>query len=327
MIFIDDVYSQEYYNIVSLARVRANTKKEALSVLEYTEKHHIIPKSFHVVSSGKSAGWINENSEVPDNLVYLSAAEHYRCHWLLAIMTLRDRDHAALARYKMVCALHMMTSTRHRNSHYLIQEEEYAHSKILFSQRVIPSATIEKIRKANTGRKASDHTKEKQSNAKKGIKLSDEAKAKRKELMADYVVPPGSVTQRIETRKNNGTPWHSAETKVKIGVATSNPSAETRKRLSDKNIGKKHTEETKKKLSDIHLAYSQEKKATILEKRKATIEKNGTSNNGRKHTLESIQKMRDAKKGCTGREWTQEQKDKSAATRKRNKFLKQQSGN
>ena len=60
--FKNNKYTKWYFNIITAAR----NQRE----LEYSEKHHIIPKSL---------GGSND----PSNLVALTAREHFICHWLL----------------------------------------------------------------------------------------------------------------------------------------------------------------------------------------------------------------------------------------------------
>lgn len=64
--FLDNKYTKWYNIIINNANIR--------KVTEYTEKHHIIPKSL---------GGTDENI----NLVQLTAREHYVCHRLLTKMT------------------------------------------------------------------------------------------------------------------------------------------------------------------------------------------------------------------------------------------------
>ena len=65
MIFIDNKYTQWYYNIINRAQER---------LLDcYTEEHHIIPKSLN-------------GSNNSTNLVLLTAREHLICHMLLTKM-------------------------------------------------------------------------------------------------------------------------------------------------------------------------------------------------------------------------------------------------
>jgi hypothetical protein len=78
-------YKQWYANITERAKNR---------VLEtYTESHHIVPRS---LGGGDEA----------DNLVNLTAREHFVCHWLLVKMT-TGQDH-----HKMLNALRMMRAKK-----------------------------------------------------------------------------------------------------------------------------------------------------------------------------------------------------------------------
>jgi hypothetical protein len=65
-VFLHNKYSKWYFNIISAAQVR-------IEELSYSEKHHILPKSL----GGKN------NKE---NLVILTAREHFICHQLLIKM-------------------------------------------------------------------------------------------------------------------------------------------------------------------------------------------------------------------------------------------------
>lgn len=65
--FLDNKYTK-WYNQLILTR-----KSRSLEPDTYTEKHHIIPKSI---------GGSNDN----DNLIILTAREHFIAHWLLAKM-------------------------------------------------------------------------------------------------------------------------------------------------------------------------------------------------------------------------------------------------
>ena len=94
MVFIANKYTVMYYKIIH------NANSRFISPSTYTEKHHIIPKS---LGGGN-------NSE---NLITLTAREHFICHWLLTKLV--DGD----ARTKMAYACRMMMSTKtaHQNRH------------------------------------------------------------------------------------------------------------------------------------------------------------------------------------------------------------------
>jgi len=76
-------YTKIYFRIINNAKER--------ELVTYTEKHHIIPKSLGGTNS-------------IDNLVKLTAREHFICHWLLTKMVNK------LFRPKMMYALYMMRS-------------------------------------------------------------------------------------------------------------------------------------------------------------------------------------------------------------------------
>ena len=95
MIFIDNKYTATYYRIVERARFR--------NLTGYAENHHIIPESFYI-NRGRSGshGFVEGNPDNPDNIIRLTAREHFICHWLLTKMILGE------ARYKVCKALLML---------------------------------------------------------------------------------------------------------------------------------------------------------------------------------------------------------------------------
>jgi hypothetical protein len=87
MIFIANRYTRIYFSIIEKARSRV------LSNTEYKETHHIIPRS---MGGGNSS----------DNLVELTAREHFICHKLLVRITEGE------SRGKMAFALVLMSGKR-----------------------------------------------------------------------------------------------------------------------------------------------------------------------------------------------------------------------
>lgn len=75
--FNDTKYSIWYWNIIDRAKLR--------SIIGYTEQHHILPRSLG-------------GTDDSENLVYLTAREHFIVHWLLTKMT------AGKAKAKMLWA-------------------------------------------------------------------------------------------------------------------------------------------------------------------------------------------------------------------------------
>lgn len=87
--FLDNKYTKWYYNII----VKANERVDRIG---YFENHHIIPKS------------LNGTNNV-DNLIYLTAKEHFICHLLLTKMT-QGEDKS-----KMVRAFWMIATMGNKN--------------------------------------------------------------------------------------------------------------------------------------------------------------------------------------------------------------------
>lgn len=100
--FIENKYSKCYYSIVSRAKSRP------LDPDTYYEKHHIIPKS---CGGGNTS----------DNLVSLTAREHFICHLLLPKMTIGSPHH------KMTHALWRMCNTLKQE--YKVSSRTYKYSK------------------------------------------------------------------------------------------------------------------------------------------------------------------------------------------------------
>ena len=131
MTFLDNKYTKTYYSIINNAKSRVTEG--------YTEKHHIIPRSLG-------------GDDSADNLVVLTAREHFICHRLLINMTV-DAE-----RRSMSHALRMMTahSPNQSSNRYLPSGIIYEHLKILMNTaskgRPCSPETREKIRQGNLTR-------------------------------------------------------------------------------------------------------------------------------------------------------------------------------
>jgi hypothetical protein len=104
--FKTNKYSQIYYSIIERAKSRP--------INGYTESHHILPKSL---------GGTNDS----ENIVELTAREHYICHLLLTKFT------EGIAYQKMSYALHRITNRKenHIKSSRIYEMIRTAHSKML----------------------------------------------------------------------------------------------------------------------------------------------------------------------------------------------------
>jgi hypothetical protein len=133
MIFINNKYTNIYFNIIKSAQIR-----DLLS--GYSEKHHIIPKSLG-------------GSNKKDNLVMLTAREHFICHWLLTKMVegddLRKMKHAI---WRMLVQGRDFQIRYKPNSHtYDSLRKKYGS---LRKGITTPDEVKQKISKANKGRLA-----------------------------------------------------------------------------------------------------------------------------------------------------------------------------
>lgn len=111
-------YKNIYYKIVERAKQEDDNGHRQLG---YYEKHHIKPKSL---------GGTNDK----ENLVKLTAREHFLCHWLLVKMY----NKGTIERNKMLYALWRMKSKN--NIH-----ERYINSRAYEALRIEYSGVISKI--------------------------------------------------------------------------------------------------------------------------------------------------------------------------------------
>ena len=158
--YLQNKYSIVYYTIVERAKSRV--------LDEYTEKHHIIPESFYKQRSRKGpAGWLEGNPEAPENIVRLTAREHFICHLLLPRMT------TGVATRKMNYALWSIVNGRDhskKKERYKVTSRQYVFIRLSVSQaasethkgKVVSDITKKLIAKARTGQpstfKGKNHT-------------------------------------------------------------------------------------------------------------------------------------------------------------------------
>ena len=154
MIFINNKYTKFYYNIIGNAKSRT-------ILVGYSEKHHILPRSM---------GGNNDS----ENLVKLTAREHFICHWLLTKMvTGSDRN-------KMLYALNGMRRNKTGNRYETkITSKVYASLK---GKRILTQETKMKISLAKKGKSRSEETiqkmRERTMSVETRIKLSNSLKGR-----------------------------------------------------------------------------------------------------------------------------------------------------
>jgi hypothetical protein len=123
-------YLKWYINIVLNANKRSCSRKGAIRILGYCEEHHIVPESFFKERKRKGPkGFLLEESDHQDNLVYLSAKEHFICHLLLTKMMIR-KD----CKIKMANCLSRMINSKDR---YIISGKIYEICRKIYSENHI----------------------------------------------------------------------------------------------------------------------------------------------------------------------------------------------
>lgn len=114
----ENKYTKWYISIILTAQKRVDIyktlkarKKEVLRIFDYVESHHIVPKS------------INKDFKKDiDNLVYLSAKEHFICHLLLTKM-FKDSK----LKHKMVYAARVLSNNgKYKGNKYNSLKKDYA---------------------------------------------------------------------------------------------------------------------------------------------------------------------------------------------------------
>jgi hypothetical protein len=218
-------YQIWYQNITDRARSR--------NLEGYVERHHVIPRSLG-------------GSDNADNLVDLTAREHFVCHWLLTKIYTGD------ARYKMLNALRMMRAEKIGQQRYNNKitarvyeniKEEYAQLQSVlrsgkgngFYGKTHTEEARQRISSANTGRIQTQQEKEKQIAAITGRKRA-----------------PFSEEWRAKMSKSK-----QGENNNRYGIKITE---DTRKKMSAKAIGRKQSAETVQKKADAIRGSKREKK-------------------------------------------------------------------
>jgi len=236
--YLQSKYTNWYNNII------ANAMSRILPKETYTEKHHIIPRSLG-----------GDNSD--ENLIRLTAREHFLCHLLLPKML------SGVAKRNMTFAIWSMLNRDHsrQRSRHKVNSHIYSRLKIQIAQA---SSELHKgkSKSEETKRKISEKAKGRVS-PNKGKPMTAEQREKLSIAHKGKTISPIVVAKILESRKHY---THSEETKQKIGRAhkgkTQIVSEETKQKISNSlkgrpnhnkgkpayNLGISHTDETIKKL-------------------------------------------------------------------------------
>ena len=189
MIFNDSKYTRWYNQLVEQARVRALTNDNN------TETHHVVPKSLG-------------GSNVRDNLVVLTAREHFVCHWLLTKMVVETKQ-----KYQMWNAFSCMLYRE------LPGKQRYKVSSRIFESIKTAGSNIksEKFKGENNpmfgrrgkdhpafGKKWSDEHRKNASDSHKGVTRSAEARKKQSDTTKGRTQTAEHIAKRICAGEKNG---------------------------------------------------------------------------------------------------------------------------
>ena len=241
--FIDNKYTRIYYQIIDRAKDR--------ELDGYGEKHHIIPKSFG-------------GSNKKENLVNLTAREHFVCHWLLTKMT------EGLLKGKMIYAVWMLaTNNNPHQQREKISSKKYEILKRLMAEKEISSETRRKMGLGRLGKVPHN----------KGQAMSEEQKEKMRQANIGKIPDTKSVLKGIETKKRNGTyrypgTWsQTPEAKAKLSASLKGRISPNKgQKMSEETVAKMKatwTDEKRKRVSEIRSGkpLSEEHKAKLKEAR------------------------------------------------------------
>lgn len=172
----------------------------------YYESHHIVPDCFFISnrSKGKNPGWLEGDSNIKENLVLLTAREHFVAHQML-IKIYPKHNGLALSLHKMI---HAESDNQIRNN----RDFEWIKKKI-------SSAISKQNTGLGKGRIVSAETRKKLSDFRKGTTQSTESNKNRSEKQKGISKP--SMKGKI--------PWNKGGTH----------SDETKKKISERRVGRK----------------------------------------------------------------------------------------
>ena len=217
-------YKQWYTNITERAKNR--------HLDSYTESHHIVPRS---LGGGDEA----------DNLVNLTAREHFVCHWLLVKMT-TGQDH-----HKMLNALRMMRAENPNQQRYTTKITARVYESIKQEYSLMQRERILGEKNPMWGKTHTLESREKIRQKNLGNKLTPEQHARLVANTTGKKKPPITDEHRAKLSAAQ-----SGKNNPRYGVEVLE---DTRKKIGDKLRGRKQTEEEKLARSLANMGKKREK--------------------------------------------------------------------
>lgn len=278
MELLKNKYSKWYDNIINTAKLQNRKKYNGV----YYEKHHILPKCLFPDLSR------NEN-----NLILLTAKEHYICHRLLIKMTAGHSQHL------------MMYAIGKFNQCNQNQQRAFTSRQYEFIRNTISLARTGSKHTSESKQRMSEHMKGripwnkgistprspesviKSANALKGKKLSREHI---ENISKSKLNKPSGMLGKT----------HSDETKQKMRESNLANVATTSFKISESRKGMKFTDEHKKNISisqQLRSAEISERRTGMkfTDEHKANISKSKKGQIRKPHSAESKEKMRQAR--------------------------------
>ena len=224
-------YEKWYKNIIQSATARQHT--------EYTERHHIMPRSLG-------------GSDDADNLVSLTAREHFVCHWLLTKIYPTGEEH-----WRMLNAFRMMRAENPRQQRYQtkITARVYANLKEEYSK--LQSEKVSGSKNPMYGDKfyRSLQGRENQRQAVLGDKNGSKQESARVKI---------SNNKRGKKRPQFSDEWRAKLSLAKQGTNNNmygkTHSEETKEKMRERALGRKQSPETVKRKADAVRGSKREKK-------------------------------------------------------------------
>jgi len=218
-------YKQWYANITERAKNRY--------LDSYTESHHIVPRS---LGGGDEA----------DNLVDLTAREHFVCHWLLVKMTAGQEHH------KMLNALRMMRAEKQGQQRYNTKITARVYENIKQEYAKLQSESLKGKGNGFYGKTHTPEAREKIRQKNLGNKLTPEQHARLVANTTGKKKPPITDEHRAKLSAAQ-----SGKNNPRYGVEVSE---ETRAKISEKAKGRKQSAETVQKKADAIRGLKRKKK-------------------------------------------------------------------
>jgi len=172
-LFLENKYTKWYSDLVAVAKERNWSKQSAPC---YTESHHVIPRSLG-----------GDNSK--DNLVRITAREHFLMHLLLTKMCVGKDKH------KMISGAHMMTFSKTSTQERNFTSRQFETVRKLFSEhQKVNSLFARDNPKWMTGKTHSEETRAKIKAARAHQVTTDETRQKMSENYKTLIWMYDSVT-------------------------------------------------------------------------------------------------------------------------------------